>query len=635
MTDAIASRFLLNPLRGWTLFAVLAAFALMLLQVLPRFWGGSFYFDWINHVWLVEYYSNFLREHLAFPLTIDAAEAFGNPLPMFYGIFIYPLMSLLGVFIGGDLAVRITCAALIVAPTVVHALVIGEFIGNRGFAILLACAATSSVYQLTNIYARGALTEFIAHQLILIAVPLVIFGLSRSTRCAQASLAFGFSCALIGGGAHPITLHLCIIFVAPLLILLVPVLRPIILRKQIFLALLYTAGCALLLLPWAMLTFLYRTDLRIASDSALSNKLYYFPLSIDSLWAKTGIGLDTRTLFEGLSSASTPFLEAPWPVPSAFALAALLILIGRRNQGLLCWMLLSIVTIGTLVAALSLPPTHGLVPSEIWAGAGFVPANQGWVYQLLIPIQFAYRLSNPFAVVLSVSLISCAVALSRMNGGRLALGEMPRTLILVGAVLSLAATAQKTFTTYVQYKLYPAYVRVYQPDVLASTKNDALFLDSVVYKKSVANVGNYPPQFYSINEFAMSNVYSPSGGFDVCDRGAQGAVPPVRGQSSEKIKSTTACVIKTNIVPTAFQQVYLNGRPVDRAFFGTDFRLWILTERGEHEFMVRTKRENVLKALVVSIAGALAVFLLTGGWLFWVLVRLIPLGVIHAKLLRS
>ena len=621
LSYAAARRILLNSLREGTFIAILIASVMTILQALPLFWGRPFSFDWINHVWLVEYYSAFLREHLAFPLTIDATQAFGNPLPVFYGIFIYPLISLLGVLLGGDIAVRVACGALLVAPTIVYSVVICEFIENRQVAILLACAVSASVYQLTNIYARGALTEFIAHQLVLIALPLIIFGLSRTTRCAKASLAFGFACALMGCGTHPITLYLCLLIVAPLLLLLAPVLKLVALRSQMILALLYATCCASLLLPWAALAHLYRADLKLSLDSPLSEKLYYFPLSIDSFWAKTGIGLDTRTLFEGLSSASTPFLEAPWPVCAGFALGALLTTVRSFNRRLFYWSFFPTALIMALLVVLSLAPAQSDLTSGIWPGSGYVTGSRGWMYQLLIPIQFAYRLSNTFSIAISVSLVMCAALLSH-TGDRLVFSETARTMIFIGAALALMSTAQKTFTTYAEYKAYPPYVRKYQPHILDRSENGVLFLESSAYKATIKNVGSYPIQFYSINEFAMSNAYPVITDAEISDRATVKADFSMQS-ARVAIRCITACVIKTNVIPTTFQQIFLDGERSKGTFVGPDLRLLVLAERGEHELAIASEKGKLVQFVAASVMITLAVFLLCAVWLF---VALVPAG---------
>jgi hypothetical protein len=67
--------------------ALVIAFATVIMQVAPLFWNRPLFVDWINHVWIVEYYSGYFKEYYNFPTTIDAAQAFGNPVPSSYGVF--------------------------------------------------------------------------------------------------------------------------------------------------------------------------------------------------------------------------------------------------------------------------------------------------------------------------------------------------------------------------------------------------------------------------------------------------------------------------------------------------------------------------------------------------------------------
>jgi hypothetical protein len=80
--------------------ALVIAFASVILQVAPPFWSRPFFVDWINHVLMAEYYSGYFKEHYNFPTTIDAAQAFGNLVPSFYGVFFYPLLALLSLATG-------------------------------------------------------------------------------------------------------------------------------------------------------------------------------------------------------------------------------------------------------------------------------------------------------------------------------------------------------------------------------------------------------------------------------------------------------------------------------------------------------------------------------------------------------
>ena len=58
----------------------------LLLELIPLLIPKPFYVDWVNHVWTLEYYTDYLRQHWSFPPTINVEQAFGNPMPLFYGI---------------------------------------------------------------------------------------------------------------------------------------------------------------------------------------------------------------------------------------------------------------------------------------------------------------------------------------------------------------------------------------------------------------------------------------------------------------------------------------------------------------------------------------------------------------------
>lgn len=108
----------------------------------------------------MEYYSGYFKEYFNFPTTIDAAQAFGNPVPSFYGVFFYPLLSLLGLATGPDSAVRIFCGATLLT----FAVIFRSMTKNWSISILFSVTTNTSAYQLTNLYSMSALTEFAAHQ---------------------------------------------------------------------------------------------------------------------------------------------------------------------------------------------------------------------------------------------------------------------------------------------------------------------------------------------------------------------------------------------------------------------------------------------------------------------------------------
>jgi len=200
-----------------TVHCMLAAF--LLLELVPLLVPKPFYVDWVNHVWVLEYYTQYLREHWTFPPTINVEQSFGNTMPLFYGIFFYPLLAFASLLTGADLALRLCFAVLLMAPVGACYVLYQSLLKNTVLAIYLSISTNFSIYQLTNLYSRGALTEFFAYQLILLGTLISYHALLNRTKISDALFAFGFACFVFAMGAHPVTLYLFCIFVCPIIII--------------------------------------------------------------------------------------------------------------------------------------------------------------------------------------------------------------------------------------------------------------------------------------------------------------------------------------------------------------------------------------------------------------------------------
>ena len=144
-------------MRFWLCFAVSLLPSLMLL--LPY---AHYSMDWINHEWMINYFAEYFRQHLSFPYSLNTTRIAGLAYPVFYGFLFYPLMGLLSLVVSAAIAIRVCAVALFVFQfRCIQALFIkigaSEFESNSIAALIIW-----STYSLTNLYARGAHTEFFA-----------------------------------------------------------------------------------------------------------------------------------------------------------------------------------------------------------------------------------------------------------------------------------------------------------------------------------------------------------------------------------------------------------------------------------------------------------------------------------------
>ena len=190
----------------------------------------------------------------------------------------------------------------------------------------LTICLSSSVYQLTNIYTRGAVTEFFAYQLILLGT-VVLLSVFAGERRAASTLVLGFASLALGVLAHPPTFATAGLFLGlPFAVLGIGLVRPA--AAWIRPHPLAWALVATTLVPptlWLQIVVAQRAELGITQQAS---DFRYFPWSIDHWIARFWpFSIDLRVLTDGYNVVSTPFLSAP--VNSMALLLAALALLGH------------------------------------------------------------------------------------------------------------------------------------------------------------------------------------------------------------------------------------------------------------------------------------------------------------------
>src|SRR5262249_31092432 len=69
--------------------------------------GEGFALEWGNHVWLVGYFGEYFRQHLAMPAGIHTPEVGGLAYPVFYGYLLYPLLGFASARLHPEVVVRL------------------------------------------------------------------------------------------------------------------------------------------------------------------------------------------------------------------------------------------------------------------------------------------------------------------------------------------------------------------------------------------------------------------------------------------------------------------------------------------------------------------------------------------------
>ncbi len=74
--------------------------------------GQGFAPDWVNHVWMVGYVGEYLRQHGTFPAVANTTQVGGMAFPLFYGYLLYPLLGLAATYLHPEIVVRLAAVAM-------------------------------------------------------------------------------------------------------------------------------------------------------------------------------------------------------------------------------------------------------------------------------------------------------------------------------------------------------------------------------------------------------------------------------------------------------------------------------------------------------------------------------------------
>lgn len=439
-----------------------------LLGLLPicLLWHGNnaFYFDWNNHLWEIGYFGEYFRRHWAFPITLNTDQVAGIPYPVFYGYLFYPAAGLISAFTGCSFALRLVCS-LVFLLQVRQVSKAVELISGSGF---IACAVTVLVsfatYPLTNLYNRGAITEFIAVSLV-ISVSMMWLRLVQMNNPVQRHrLLFGAALALaFAMGTHPITAILgggmvCFVVLAWLTL---PHHNRALWKPLGWVAVLIS----LVMAPWFYAVVLFGRKVQVSGGW-----ISIFPDTLDSFTTRfSPLPWDPREFTPELRVWGTPYLD----VQINFALFILAVFLIIRITG---------------------PNRTKVFPREFriawvaFAGFAFVSflslSRLAWklVPKSLHFIQFAYRLVTYADLFLLFTVLFLLAGMRRQNA---ALPDRP--MIVVFAVCLALSTVS------VSIKLLHAH-QVEEQNMLAgsgwpNTNRDAL--------------RSLPSTFYGVNGYAV------------------------------------------------------------------------------------------------------------------------------------
>ncbi len=512
--------------------------------------GQGFYRDWHNHVWMVGYFGEYIRQHGWFPNVVNTTEVGGLAFPAFYGYLFYPLLGLASTHLHPEAVVRLASLLLFAAQYVSVRKTLRRLKAGEGLASSVACLTIWSVYGLTNLYNRSALTEFFAVGLLTCAV-CSWFDLLQSTSALatwRRGLRFGLLLTL-AMGFHPITG----LFSLPLLAVLLFALP----ARQVSLGRLAVVWCAtgvaaiVVLAPWVHAVRKFEKDLSIA---ALSAEIADLTEHIDHWQTRLHpLPSDSRCLEDAPADVSTPFLDSQISLPLLILAAGLAVSHLRRLEGRERLLTAGFLCIPLLYAAGS------LYLSLRMDAFGHLP-------RVFVKVQFLYRLVsyvNLGFLLLPLFLLAWAARHRAVPAAPVTVSPVLLCFVLTYAgfcvVLKLqhAETARIPEKRLVQY--WAGHGRAYEPSTgtWRWVKNDADRARLTILPLSSCVQNDYLTPKYLQPLSAAEQVGTPFVPLGVQSRGRNFGEPNVI-----TVTANQPCYIGTEVLVFPWNHFEVDGRPV-------------------------------------------------------------------------
>ncbi len=576
------------------------------LAALPLAITPIFAFDWVNHGWYAAYVTHALTAEWAVPMFVSTPEQIGNPVLVFYGTALYVALSPFVWLFGPDSGMRLAVVAALVVPALAMARFFRALGVDRLTTGCLTICLSSSVYQLTNIYTRGAVTEFFAYQLMLLgAVVLLLVFVGEGSHRVAWRLVLGCASLALGALAHPPTVAMAGLFLGlPAAVLGLgiglPVVAASIRRQPMAWALVATTLVPVAL--WLEVTVAHRADLGVTQKAS---DFIYFPLSIDHWIARFWpFPIDFRVLTDGYNLVSTTFLSAP--VNSMALLLAVLALLGlylrplaRAPRNLMVNSFAAAVSLAIIASLLASLPIVRTEPVA-WAIGPFVGVvralTSSMIGKVLGPIQFAYRIVNIVNLTVILAVLGISLLRSRTSGDHPAWHPpslASRYLLVAAATVSTVAIGSKVLEVHLEFTMLP---RISQQIAPRSDPNRVTGIRGWTTSESIEasllamrTLDKIPSTQYGIELWGMPGLYP---------RYVEGAgyaelttTLSMVGHSGARADARCArlCALLTNLVSSPWATVTLDGRRVARRQLAIrpGALVTILAGPGEHHIEVQ------------------------------------------------
>jgi hypothetical protein len=286
----------------------------------------TFYWDWNNHLWMIGYFGEYFRNHLSFPNVINTRNYANIVYPPFYSSLFYRLIGIVSSITGANVAIRISIVLVNLIQFISVYSLIKKISNDYWVGFVVSTLCLWSIYPLTNLYNRSALTEFFAISLLTTAICMWLYSFEVNKQFAKISYRLLFAiCFSLAFGFHAITAFFGLIFTVCIIALSIPKLLH---EKNHKVNILVGIGIIIYIFvtsfPWILLIVKFVNKLSIITG----NEMHYID-GIDNFWVRVApFPFDYRVIVNGMN-IGTPYLDAQINMPLLIVSAFLIFYIFR------------------------------------------------------------------------------------------------------------------------------------------------------------------------------------------------------------------------------------------------------------------------------------------------------------------
>ena len=269
--------------------------------------------DWNNNLYIIGYLGASFRDHFSFPAVINASNAVGAAIPMFYGYLMYPFLGMISAFVGADLALRVGC--FIMLSFQFYGLISGAkaVLKHSNLAFAIAITVTWGTYSLTNLYNRASITEYFATGFMMATISFVFAAAEQQKISGKLYFIWMAAVAAIFSlGIHPPTTFVEGLYFSALGLILIAVWvskRPVIQLPYFIYSTIVSSLTFLMVSPWLYATLKIGPKL---VQWAHPGVIIFYPDRSDTFIKRfSPLPFDWLSTQQGSVNVSTPYLEAP------------------------------------------------------------------------------------------------------------------------------------------------------------------------------------------------------------------------------------------------------------------------------------------------------------------------------------